>query len=729
MIKVLMLTDRMGIGGVETHIAELARGLRGMDVHVAILSGGGEIANRLEQEGIMQYRVPTPCKHPLRLLSLIRCVRRLVRQEGFDVLHAHSRVCAFALRFCCGLGAARIVTVHARFSHGPLLRRASYWGEWTVAVSEDLCTYVCDVYRLPAARVRVISNGIDGDRFRPPAARTSSPPPSILCASRLDEDCSLAAEMLCALAPYLHARYPQLRIRIAGGGDRYARICAMADEVNTRVGKQIIQPLGFVEDMVPLLQACTVFVGVSRAALEASMCERAVVLCGNEGYFGMLTRENMDRAALSNFCARGCPPPTMTALADDLSALLDSPQLRQKTARDCAERIRQCFGSKDMAKGTLDLYRQAIRTEKDHYITLAGYFGCGNMGDDAILSGVTRALREASPDTGVWVLSGSPARTEQQTGLPCFSRKNPLSILSALLRSDALLLGGGSLLQNLTSDRSLAYYLALIRLSHLLRRPVLLYGIGIGPLLGTRTERRVADVLNRCQYIGLRDEDSHRLLRSLGVDAERLHVGADPALLLPPPPVGRAGAILDAHGISHGTPLLCVALHGANACKEIRDVVLASVRLLCRRQGLVPIFPILDREQDESASLAAAAQCAGQVLYLREPNDLAAILSVCRGLISMRLHALIFAASVGTASVGISADARDGKIPSFAKAVGADLLMPMELGVTELVTRTEEAILHSAQNRPILLDSVSQMRKKARKDLANIVEMIYNKKQ
>ncbi len=728
MIKILMLCDRMGIGGAETHIAQLARTLHGMGVHVAVLSGGGEIADRLEQEGIPQYRVPTPCKDPFRLLSLIRYIRRLVKKERFQILHAHSRICAFALRFCARPGTARLVTVHAMFSHNPLLRRLCYWGERTIAVSEDLRTYVCNIYRVPADRVSVIPNGIDASRFRPPPEGAPLPC-SILSASRLDGDCSLAAELLCKLAPVLHARYPDLSIRIAGGGDRYPHICSLANEVNTLLGHRVILPLGFVENMAPLLREQSVFVGVSRAAIEASMCGGAVILCGNEGYFGILGRANFEHAALTNFCARGCPPPRPISLANDLFSLLENPEMRRRNGEECAGLIRASFGAEDMARRTLELYRQYLPSEKQVYVTLAGYFGCGNMGDDAILSGVTQELRATAPNVGAWVLSGTPARTERSTGLPCFSRRNPLSLLNSLLRSDALILGGGSLLQNLTSNRSLAYYLTLIRLSRLLRRPVMLYGIGIGPLLGARIEKRVARILNRCQYIGLRDEASHRLLRELGVDASLLHVGADGALLLPSPPIGRAGAILREHGIAHDASLICVALHGGRSCGEMRKMILTALRLVCRRRGLTPIFLVLDSAQDERASILAAEQCAGRVLTLREPTDAVAVLSASEALISMRLHALVFAASAGTPCIGIAADARDGKIPTFAKSVGAELICPASFSLAELVARTELAIDTHEQIRPILLDSVSQMRKKARKDLANIVEMIYNKKQ
>ena len=87
----------------------------------------------------------------------------------------------------------------------------------------------------------------------------------------------------------------------------------------------------------------------------------------------------------------------------------------------------------------------------------------------------------------------------------------------------------------------------------------------------------------------------------------------------------------------------------------------------------------------------------------------------------------ILATVVGTPAVGIPADAKDTKIPAFARAVGQEFLAREELTVGNLVDRMEAALAKSEANRPILFDSVTEMRKKARKDLANILWMIYNR--
>lgn len=65
--------------------------------------------------------------------------------------------------------------------------------------------------------------------------------------------------------------------------------------------------------------------------------------------------------------------------------------------------------------------------------------------------------------------------------------------------------GGGSLLQDTTSTRSLFYYLSVIRCAELLGKPVMLYANGIGPVHKPANRRRVKRVVERAALVTLRD--------------------------------------------------------------------------------------------------------------------------------------------------------------------------------------------------------------------------------
>ena len=730
-MKILLLTDRMDAGGAETHVAQLARGLRAAELKVTLISQGGRLANRLAAEGIEQLTLPLSTHNPFKLLGARRRIKRLVKREGFEILHAHARTPAFLLHGCekwrlpDGRHPVSIVTAHAYFGGHGLL---SYWGKRTVAVSEDIRLHLCRRYRRPAESIRVIPNGVDCEVFSPLAERREqNEPPRILFASRLDADCSLGALLLCRIAPRLYRDFPTLRITLVGGGSELERITDLSDTLNRALGTELIRVWGHCEDMPSLLREQDVFVGVSRCAMEAGACGCAIILCGNEGYGGILSTETAKYAMLSNLCGRGSAMPDEKILESDLRLLLSDRSLCHRLGEECRALVRTHFSADGMCRSMLSLYHSLLPAHTDITLVIGGYFGCGNLGDDAILMGFLEALRSITPRVRVIALTGNPSRDEKRFGVECINRKDPFATSYAFLIADAFLCGGGSLLQNLTSRRSLSYYLWLLR--HAKQRGALpiLYAAGIGPLVGSAAKKKVSKMLSRCAYISLRDPESKKMLISLGIDPAILFDGADPALLLPTPPPSRAHAILREHGISPSQGLICVALRSTEEPMLLTRLFPAALRILSARHGLLPVFITLDAADKDDLLQRAARACGGIFLSLRESSDATAILSVSRLVLSMRLHALILAATVGTPAVGVPADLRDAKIPSFARAVGQEFLPPNKLTVGNLVASMERALSQNETNRPILADSVLEMRKKARKDLANILLMIYNR--
>lgn len=732
-MKILLLTDKMDMGGAETHVAQLARGLKNTGVDVAVLSGGGRMAELLEAEGIPQIFAPLPTHNLLLLRKIRKQLRALVRREGFEILHAHARVPACLLRGCnrwktpSGLHPVSIVTAHAKFDTGGLLPYLCHWGSFTVAVSEDLRSYLCDAYHLPAESIRVIQNGVDCRLFSPPERpRPAHSPLRVLFASRLDADCSLGAKLLCRIVPSLRRDFCDLEVTVAGGGSEWESIRELADTVNRTLGDTAIRVIGFCEDMPTLLAKQDVFVGVSRCAMEAGACGCAVILCGNEGYAGILSAQNAREAMLSNLCGRDQEPPTEEILEEDLRTLLSDPALCRRLGEECRRLVQTHFSADGMCRSTLALYHRLLPVKKEATLVIGGYFGCGNRGDDAILQGFSEELRQTAPHVRAIALTDSPRKSRKRFGVTCVSRKNPLSILWAFLRADAFLCGGGSLLQNLTSRRSLAYYLGLLKHADTMGCTPILYSAGIGPLIGKSARKKVKKVLSKSPYISLRDTESKQELQSIGIDPAILFEGADPALLMPLPNSTRAFSILREHGISPSQRFILVVLRSTDEKAVLNRLIPAALRVLRKRHGLIPLFLAFD-DSDASCVCRACNAAEGRIVSVRENADAVALCSVADLVLSMRLHALIFSAMAGTPAVGIPQDPRDQKIPSFAKRAGLDFISPENLTVGTLVERMESSMESAASLRPILADSVTQMRKKARKDLANIARMIYNK--
>ena len=94
-------------------------------------------------------------------------------------------------------------------------------------------------------------------------------------------------------------------------------------------------------------------------------------------------------------------------------------------------------------------------------ILISGYYGFKNSGDDALLQAIVNDLKEYKSDVKLTVLSNSPEETERIYKIKAVSRLNPFSVIGAILKSKMLLSGGGTLIQDRTSTKSLIYYLAM----------------------------------------------------------------------------------------------------------------------------------------------------------------------------------------------------------------------------------------------------------------------------
>ena len=103
-----------------------------------------------------------------------------------------------------------------------------------------------------------------------------------------------------------------------------------------------------------------------------------------------------------------------------------------------------------------------------HKIFISGYYGFNNIGDESILKAVIDNLRERLTEIEITVLSRNPASTAEKYQVHSVDRKSLSAIISAVKKCDLLISGGGSLLQDVSSKKSIIYYLAIMWIAKLL---------------------------------------------------------------------------------------------------------------------------------------------------------------------------------------------------------------------------------------------------------------------
>ena len=86
-----------------------------------------------------------------------------------------------------------------------------------------------------------------------------------------------------------------------------------------------------------------------------------------------------------------------------------------------------------------------------HRIVISGYYGFNNIGDESILKAVVDNLRDRIEDIDITVLSQNPESTREKFGVKAVDRMSVAQIVKSIARSDLLISGGGSLLQDVDS--------------------------------------------------------------------------------------------------------------------------------------------------------------------------------------------------------------------------------------------------------------------------------------
>lgn len=160
-------------------------------------------------------------------------------------------------------------------------------------------------------------------------------------------------------------------------------------------------------------------------------------------------------------------------------------------------------------------------------VLVSGYIGFNNFGDEAIFLALSTHLK--TKGYAVSALCSNKEETKKTYDVITYNFKKPFDILKAIISNDILFSGGGSLLQNKTSNFSLIYYLFIIFLAKLFNKKVIIFAQGIEPIRGKFFEFLTKAVLKMTNFITVRDKNSQNLLNSWNIKSELV---SDPAYSL-----------------------------------------------------------------------------------------------------------------------------------------------------------------------------------------------------
>lgn len=285
---------------------------------------------------------------------------------------------------------------------------------------------------------------------------------------------------------------------------------------------------------------------------------------------------------------------------------------------------------------------------------LSGYYGFDNLGDDALLAIIVAQLRTRYPHATIDALSATPDVTAHELGIAATPRWDQSAIRDAVAEADVVLSGGGGLLQNGTSLKSLLYYAGIVRTAIRANKKTMVFAQSIGPLdfWGKQTVRECCKGLHAAT---VRDERSRELFAPL-VPATRVERSADPVFLydLPETPLDLTAAGLG----PESDPLVIVCVRKTAHQNDGVAAIAAAIDRLAARYGARVAFVPFGGTPDAEASTLIIRKCKSQpmLVALEGLDAVATALAQARLVIGVRLHALILAIRLGIPFLAVPYD-------------------------------------------------------------------------
>ena len=326
-------------------------------------------------------------------------------------------------------------------------------------------------------------------------------------------------------------------------------------------------------------------------------------------------------------------------------------------------------------------------------VLLSGYYGFGNIGDEAVLEAIKAGIKAHDLNAQIDVFPTN--------------RNAWPEIFYKIAGTDLLISGGGTLFQNATRGRSLLYYLGIVWLAKLMRKKVIIFAQGFGPLNGSIYQSLTSYVLNKVDSITLRDEVSKTAMQKIGINQPEIKVTADPSFSLAVPGKEIGTKILQLEGVVTDRPRLGIALRANPANQQLIPVI----DWLVKQYNYYPVFlPFKCPDDVEAAQTLQKELKVPSTLIFRvcTVEEMLSLVGNMDILIGMRLHSLIFAAMNAVPMVGLS---YDPKVEAFMQSIGQPCVKLDEM--ERLEKKLEEVIINKNRTRAELTMKREDLREKA----------------
>jgi L-malate glycosyltransferase len=678
-MKVLHLIGGGDVGGAKTAVLSLVKEL-GRHIDVKIISFRyGIFAEEAQAMGIHIEVIKTG-----NLISDVKRVLAIIREENYDILHSHGAKANMIAAIVKHItDCPTVTTVHSDYrldylqsvpkmlSYGIINTLALRHLDYQIGVSENYKKMLVE-RKFSPQNLFTVYNGID---FSIPAQNYSRKAFSekynvdlrdddivVGILARFDPVKGLPI-LLQAAREVLNA-HPSAKFIIGGEGKDRKALERKAAELG--ITGQVYFP-GWISDSNEFMSIIDINVLTSLSEsfpyviLEGTKFRKATVSSRVGGVSDLI--ENDVNGFLFNVG-------DFRMLARHLSTLIENPALRLEMGEKIYTKASTYFSLDNMRKTQLEIYEKILQVQgntsagrpqggKGPYdAVISGWYGVRNIGDDAILRAIINDLRSLNNDIRILVLSKKPLETRHMYGVDSIYRYNLFRIAKAMKGAGLFINGGGTLIQDMTSTRSLIYYLAVIWLAGRLGLKTMIYANGIGPVKRFYNRKLTQWILNRVEMITLREKASLEELKGLGIHRPEVHITADPALTIASISDQEIDRILEAEGIGEG-PYVGFSVRSWDGQKKYVETLARLADHVIEKYHAKPVFIPMQYPNDYDVMKSILSKMKGQGYIIKEKYGQAnescilGLIGRMEIMVGMRLHSLIFAVSKAVPLIGL----------------------------------------------------------------------------
>lgn len=293
-------------------------------------------------------------------------------------------------------------------------------------------------------------------------------------------------------------------------------------------------------------------------------------------------------------------------------------------------------------------------------VLVSGYYGFNNTGDEAMIE--TFSIELAKRNYKLIVLSSNPEKTKELYNVEAYDRYNLFEVMKAIRKADIVVSGGGTLFQDITSRKSIWYYLGIVRIAQLMGKKVCVAYQGMGPINTNMYRKMTKKILNKksVKLIGMRDKQAMEYAKEMGIKEDKMILSSDMIFMMKPPAPERCLKIIkdNVHNYKEGEVLIGFSIREWRD-KDRTDLFAEIADKLVEKYNARIVFFPFHKPKDAEISKIVMHKMRHEDATVLIPNrylpsEILGAMGYMNVNIGVRLHALIFSVLRNVPTIGIS---------------------------------------------------------------------------